>query len=82
MPDRLFRPKTIYLVRCQGGDREDFWPRSAHWTWSGAIQGLKDAADQYEVGDYTNVLFPKSPTDPSAESFVLGDFFIQQMEVN
>lgn len=82
MADRIFRPKTVYLVRSQSGASEDFWPCSAHWTWSGAVQGLKEKADEWEI-DYSKVTFPQSPSDPNAELFCLGDvFFIQQMEVD
>lgn len=82
MADRLVRPKYIYLVRKDDGAREDYWPASAHWTWAGAVQGLKDLADRYEV-DYSNVVFPKQPWHdrPFAIQSYSGEMFIASMKV-
>lgn len=83
MADRLVRPSKIYLVRKDDGDREDYWPASAHWTWAGAVQGLKDLANRYEV-DYSSVVFPAKP--PTGKDFFSipsysGEMFIAVMEV-
>lgn len=79
----LYRPKCVYLIRKDDGAREDFWPASAHWTWAGAVQGLKDLADRYEV-DYSTVQFPDSP--PTGEFFGIpsysGEMFIAVMSVD